>query len=202
MYRYATRCILYNIRRRLSNIAKSRRIDATRLAYRYIRKLIGRKKGSREIMRNGREGGERQIYVNRQRRMKCQKFWWKSGSHENRDISGILQYFAKPFLDLHRRRNGLHFLLISFFLRPNIRQKAMETEGTLRDFLIFHDFQSWISRERNEIKIRTLFRWNRLAILNRIDLVRIFRVLFRITIRKWPPEKRGHFGPFEWEIAC
>ena len=67
----------------------------------------------------------------------------------------------------------------------------METEGTLRDFLIFHDFQSWISRERNEIKTRTLFRWNRLAILNRIDLVRIFRVLFRITIRKWPPEKRG-----------
>ena len=153
-------------------------------------------------MQNDREGGERQIYANRQRRMKCQKFWCKWGSHENRDISGIFKYFAKPFLDLHRRRNGLHFLLISFFLRPNIRQKAMETEGTLRDFLIFHDFQSWISRERNEIKTRTLFRWNRLAILNRIDLVRIFRVLFRITIRKWPPEKRGHFGPVEWEIAC
>ena len=84
------------------------------VAYRYIRKLIGRKKG-REIMQNGREGGERQIYVNRQRRMKCQKFWWKSGSHKNRDISGILQYFAKPFLDLHRRMNGLHLLLISFF---------------------------------------------------------------------------------------
>ncbi len=33
IYRYASRCILCNIRRRLSNIAKSRRIDATRLAF-------------------------------------------------------------------------------------------------------------------------------------------------------------------------
>ena len=142
MYRYASR--VASIRLDLAIFDSRRRIlyNIHRVAYRYIRKLIGRKKGSREIMRNGREGGERPIYVNRQRRMKCQKFWWKSGSHENRDISGILQYFAKPFLDLHRRRNGLHFLLISFFLRPNIRQKAMETEGTLRDFLIFHDFQS------------------------------------------------------------
>jgi hypothetical protein len=62
MYRYASRCLLCNIRRRLSNIAKSSRIDATRLAYRYIRKLVGRKKGRREIMQNGREGGERQIF--------------------------------------------------------------------------------------------------------------------------------------------
>ena len=97
MYRYASR--VASIRLDLAIFDSRRRIlqYMHRLAYRYIRKLIGRKKGSREIMRNGREGGERQIYVNRQRRMKCQKFWWKSGSHENRDISGILQYFAKPF---------------------------------------------------------------------------------------------------------
>ena len=80
-------------------------------------------------MQNGRKGGERLW------------FWWKWGSHENCDISGILQYFAKPFLDLHRRMNRLHFLLITFFLRP-IRQKAMESEETLWDFVIFHDFQS------------------------------------------------------------
>ena len=153
-------------------------------------------------MQNDREGGERQIYVKRQRRMKCKKFWWKWGSHKNRDISGIPQYFAKPFWFCIDGWMGYISFQLVFFLRPNIRQKAMETEGTLWDFVIFHDFQSWISRERNEIKIRTLFRWNRLAILNRIDLVRIFRVLFRITIRKSPPEKRGHFGPVEWEIAC
>jgi hypothetical protein len=153
MYRYATRCILYNIRRRLSNIAKSRRIDATRLAYRYIRKLIARKKESREIMRNGREGGERQIYVNRQRRMKCQKFWWKLGSHENRDISGILQYFAKPFLDLHRRRNGLNFLLISFFYKAEYTAKSDGNWGDTSGFRDISRFSivniSWTKWDKN-----------------------------------------------------
>jgi hypothetical protein len=52
-------------------------------------------------------------------------------------------------------------------------------------------FQSRLSREPTKIKIMTLFRWNRLAILSRIDLIRIFRVLFWITIRKRPPEKGG-----------
>ncbi len=111
--------------------------------------------------------------------------------------------FFKTLLDLHRRMNGLHFILISFFKAEYTEKNDGNGGCRLRVFVIFHDFQSWISHERNEIKIWTLFRWwNRLAILNRIDLVRIFRVLFQITIRKWPPEKRGHFGPVEWEIAC
>ena len=152
MYRYASRCIYCNIRRRLSNIAKSRRIDATRLAYRYIRKLIGRKKGRGEIMQNGREGGERQIYVKRQRRMKCQKFWWKWGSHKNRDISEILQYFAKPFwICIDGWMGYMSYWLV--FLRPNIRPKAMETEGETFGFRDISRFSivniSWTKWDKN-----------------------------------------------------
>ena len=153
MYRYASR--VASIRLDLAIFDSRRRIlyNIHRVAYRYIRKLIAIKKGSREIMRNGREGGERQIYVNRQRRMKCQKFWWKSGSHENRDISGILQYFAKPFLDLHRRRNGLNFLLISFFYKAEYTAKSDGNWGDTSGFLDISRFSivniSWTKWDKN-----------------------------------------------------
>ena len=66
-------------------------------------------------MQNGREGGEGQINVNRQRKMKCQKFWWKWGSHKNCDISGIIQYFSKPFWICIYGWMGYYFLLFFFF---------------------------------------------------------------------------------------
>ena len=84
-------------------------------------------------MQNGREGGEGQINVNRQRKMKCQKFWWKWGSHKNCDISGIIQYFSKPFWICIYGWMGYYFLLF-FFLMPNIPKKAMETEGETLGF--------------------------------------------------------------------
>jgi hypothetical protein len=68
--------------------------------------------------------------------------------------------------------------------------------------MVFHDFQSRLSRERRKVKIWTLFRWNRLASLGRIHLVRILRVPFQITIRKHLLEKRGYFGAVELDIAC
>jgi hypothetical protein len=84
----------------------------------------------------------------------------------------------------------LHLISNSFFIRAEYTAKSeVDGGGTLWIFVIFHELQSQLSRERKEIKIRTFFRWNRLAIRNRIDLVRIFKDPFRITIRKLPPEK-------------
>lgn len=67
--------------------------------------------------------------------------------------------------------------------------KRCNRRGNLWVFVVFHVFQSQLSRERKKIKIWTLFRWNCLAILSRIVLLWIFK--FPITVRKQPPEKGG-----------
>ncbi len=113
-----------------------------------------------------------------------------------------LKELLKILLDSERGMKGIHFVSISFFRSRIYGLKRCSRRRRLWVFVIFHDFQPWLSREREKIKIRTLFRWNCLAILNRIDLVRILRVFFRNTIRKLPPPESGYFGPVEWEIAC
>ena len=55
--------------------------------------LIHRKQGKSEGV--DRKGGEKHIYGNRQRWIKCLKNVLKWGYHENRDISDILIYFKK-----------------------------------------------------------------------------------------------------------
>ncbi len=101
--------------------------------------------------------------------------------------------FNNPF-GFWKRDERATFLSISFFL---FFEKRCGRRGRLWVFLIFHEFQSQLSRERKKIKIRTLFRWNRLSILNRIALVRIFKISFRITISG----KKGYFGTVQLEIA-
>ena len=66
-------------------------------------------------MEKEKEWGLSHIYGNRHRRIKCLKNVSKLRSHENCDISGILQYLEKILLDSEKGMDGLHFLLISFF---------------------------------------------------------------------------------------
>jgi hypothetical protein len=70
--------------------------------------LIHRKQGKSEGV--DRKGGEKHIYDNRQRRIKCLKNVSKWGYHENRDISDISANYKKSFLDSERGMKGLNFL--------------------------------------------------------------------------------------------
>jgi|688.fasta_scaffold1709459_1 hypothetical protein len=80
-------------------------------------------------MEKEKEWGLSHIYGNRHRRIKCLKNVSKLRSHENCDISGILQYLEKILLDSEKGMDKLHFLSISLFFKAEYTAKNYVNGG-------------------------------------------------------------------------